>query len=136
MAWPDRKFSDDLGRVENHLAYPTTDVKATSTVEAPCCGRECAADMVCEVPGEGWCCDACRSELRRDSDTEWDRPTIMRAMGASAVEVRREYVKMRARTRYINAKRRNETVRRREILQTVDDEVPRDQYPPDTQPPL
>lgn len=135
MSWPDRKLSDDLERVEEHLASPTTDVKATSTVEAPCCGRRCAADMVCHVPGEGWACDACRAALRRDPDSGWTRPRLMRAMGAPAAAVRREHVRKLARDRYVAAKRRSETVTRAELFRAVESEVPKGEYPPETEPP-
>lgn len=149
MGWPEQKLSDDEDLVREHLADGHEYVGGTSSVEAPCCGRRCAADMVCDVPGEGWSCDACRARLRRDDSTPWTKPRLMRAMGAPPEEVRLEEVKRLARRAFVEQKLREAAksrdpeageevpVSRREFVEAVDEGLPpaSEGYPPGTEPP-
>lgn len=127
MSWPNRKLSDEPEEVEEHLLDPEDDpTRPTATVVAPCCGqRRCAADMVCWVNGEGWLCDACRAELRRDDSTPWTKPMLMRSMGAPPGAVRLEEIRRRARERVAEMKGRDEAVNRRQVTE----QVPKDSYP-------
>lgn len=127
MSWPNRKLSDDSDKVAAMSVHGLSadQVRPTTQVVAPCCGqRQCAADMVVYVPGEGLKCDACRRKLERDPSTEWTRPKLMRAMGAPAEEVQAERAKEVARQRIREAHRADDTpIQRQQIHQQAQSEL-------------
>ena len=139
MSWG-KTLADDTESLQELLTEPREDPPPSATVEAPCCGRECGADMVVDsrgVPGVGrnWLCDACRAELLRDPSNEWTKPRLFRAMGAPAAVVRKERVRELVEERRREATERDELFDSREALQVARSEVVDSGMPAGTEPP-
>lgn len=112
MTWPPT-LADDPALVRQHQVDPDEQVRSTTTVRAPCCGRVCAADMVedwRQIPGTlvrpggqgtpvdlDWGCDGCRSRMIASDASSYTRSDLMEAQGAPWEDVRLERAKERAR---------------------------------------
>lgn len=98
MTWPPT-LADDSEALQEHKVDPDLPDTPTVTVEAPCCGRRCAADMVVDlrgVPGTvirpggrsapprdtDWACDGCRGRVVSSDRNPWKKSQLVRALGA------------------------------------------------------
>ena len=143
MTWPDTLADLPAAQVAEHVLHDGEDeVRRTSTVEAPCCGRRCAADMVTDVrdvPGidRDWMCDGCEWSYLRDASKEWNKSRFVRALGAPVRTVREHWVRERverARRRASEMDNRifvAEEARQRAIRHLP----PEGELPPGTEPP-
>lgn len=127
MSWPPR-LCDDPAECANHRKFPDQPDTDTATVVAPCCGRECAADMVVDLrgvpgttirPGGGgaeedvpFACDACYRRVSRSGRNPWTESQLVRALGAPSEVV----AEKRARELLLNERRKGGPVKPREFL--------------------
>lgn len=105
MSWPPT-LADEPEALREARLHPDSPDLPTATVEAPCCGRRCAADMVTDlrdIPGtvirpggQGppedveWACDGCYRRLTRESTNGWTESSLARALGAPQKTVARK----------------------------------------------
>lgn len=138
MSWGET-LADDPEAFREHLKGDREDPPPAATVVAPCCGRECGADMVVDcrsIPGVAadWLCDGCRGKLLRGPN-EWTRSKLHRARGAPAEAVRRERVRELAEQRMREVQARGEAADSREALQHARSRVSERGMPDETEPP-
>lgn len=138
MTWPPT-VADDPDLMAEHAVRDDAEVRPTATVEAPCCGRECAADMVVDVRGvEGidrsFLCDGCRWRFVKVEENGWTRSSFVRALGAPPETVRSHRIKELV----AEARRESgpgEAFTPEEARLAAEEELPAGEHPPGTEPP-
>lgn len=132
------QFQSQPGR--DRIAAEEIEVRPTTTVEAPCCGRTCAADMVTDVRDvsgidRDWLCDGCRWTFLKVEENGWDRPTFFRALGAPEEAVRDAWVQEQVSQAEKRAVEADELFKRHEARAAAEERLPETGMPSGTEPP-
>lgn len=138
MSWG-KTLADDPEAFRECLKGDREDPPPAATVVAPCCGRECGADMIVDcrsIPGidADWLCDGCRGNLLRGPNP-WTRSKLHRARGAPAEAVRTERVRELAEARMEEVQERGESADSREAVEYARSQVTDTGMPAGTEPP-
>lgn len=137
MSWPATLYDDAEAFAEAVVSADPEVAGPTVTVEAPCCGRRCAADMVVDLRSvagttKDWACDGCRWRMIRTPGNGWSRSRLYRALGAPIKDVKL------ARAKEIVLKRSRQSPDpfvEHDAMQEVLSNLPQGEYPNGTEPP-